>query len=182
MTDRNWNNSELKKFSVTQSKSNADIAEELRRFKVEGGALDSFNENHNSMIIAQNMGSTQIAHDTEEEDANQLTNSQMRNTGNRKGKTFTVLFKADRRNEKSNSHLRSNVQLDTPGLMRDVSKDEYLKPGMMESGRYEEEKNKDTKNKGKSIIHKINILQNLNSSEMKDVGLSSHNVRLSARQ
>ena len=43
MTDRNWNNSELKKFSVTQSKSNADIAEELRRFKMENGALDSFN-------------------------------------------------------------------------------------------------------------------------------------------
>ena len=43
MTDRNWNNSELKKFSVTQSKSNADIAEELRRFKMEGGALESFN-------------------------------------------------------------------------------------------------------------------------------------------
>lgn len=31
MTDRNWNNSELKKFSVTQSRSNADILEELRR-------------------------------------------------------------------------------------------------------------------------------------------------------
>ena len=43
MTDRNWNNSELKKFSVTQSKSNADIAEELRRFKMDNGALDSFN-------------------------------------------------------------------------------------------------------------------------------------------
>ena len=36
MTDRNWNNSELKKFSVQQSKSNADIAEELLRFKEEG--------------------------------------------------------------------------------------------------------------------------------------------------
>ena len=45
MTDRNWNNSELKKFSVTQSKSNADIAEELRRFKMEGGTLESF-QNH----------------------------------------------------------------------------------------------------------------------------------------
>jgi len=44
MTDRNWNNSELKKFSMTQSKSNADIVEDLRRFK-EAGGLDSFN-NH----------------------------------------------------------------------------------------------------------------------------------------
>ena len=38
MTDRHWNNSELKKFSVSQSKSNADIIEELRRFKLEGDA------------------------------------------------------------------------------------------------------------------------------------------------
>ena len=57
MTDRNWNNSELKKFSVTQSKSNADIAEELRRFKMEGGTLESFQNNmqksgdENQMII-----------------------------------------------------------------------------------------------------------------------------------
>lgn len=95
-----------------------------------------------------------------------------------------MLFKADRRHEKSNSHLRSNQHLETPGLMREASKDEYLKPGMMESGRYEEEKNKDKNKKGKSpaVIHKINILQNLNSSDTKEVGLSSHNFRLSARQ
>ena len=33
LTDRGWNNSELKKFSVTQSKSNADIENELRAFR-----------------------------------------------------------------------------------------------------------------------------------------------------
>lgn len=45
MTDRNWNNSELKKFSVTQSKSNADIVEELRRFKEGTGGLESYANN-----------------------------------------------------------------------------------------------------------------------------------------
>ena len=74
MTDRNWNNSELKKFSVTQSKSNADIADELRRFQVEGG-LDSINANHDNLILAQHMGSTQIAHDTEEEEPNMATSN-----------------------------------------------------------------------------------------------------------
>ena len=38
MTDRHWDTSELKKFSVSQSKSNADIIEELKRFKLEGDA------------------------------------------------------------------------------------------------------------------------------------------------
>ena len=59
MTDRNWNNSELRKFSVTHSKSNADIADELRRFRVENGVLeDSINNtNHEGGLkIAHHMG------------------------------------------------------------------------------------------------------------------------------
>ena len=53
MTDRNWNNSELKKFSVNQSKSNADIADELKRFQLESQeALDA----QDGLIIAQHNG------------------------------------------------------------------------------------------------------------------------------
>ena len=56
MTDRNWNNSELKKFSVTQSKSNADIVEELRNFQ------KLANETHINVTDADGAHKIQVAH------------------------------------------------------------------------------------------------------------------------
>ena len=53
MTDRNWNNSELKKFSVTQSKSNADIVEELNRFNMQFGGDYELTEEQQAINIAQ---------------------------------------------------------------------------------------------------------------------------------
>ena len=77
-----------------------------------------------------------------------------------------MLFKAERsKNENSNAHLRSNLQLESPGLMREVSKDEYLRPGMVEKPRYEDKNNSgDKKKKSPAVLHKINILQNLNNN------------------
>lgn len=113
----------------------------------------------------------------------------MTGLSNKKGKTFTVLFKpTDKLKDKSIESARSNHKLESPGMHRDASKDEYLKPGMVESARYDlkdDQRNKDVKKLSPTAatrVHKINILQNLNSNETKEVGLSSHhNMRLSAR-
>ena len=113
-----------------------------------------------------------------------LNSDSKRVTGltSKKGKTFTVLFK----NTDQRAARRSGNQLESPGLHRDASKDEHLRPGgMVESARYdvkEDQRKEATGKKSPARVHKINILQNLNSNDTKDVGVSSHNVRLSARQ
>lgn len=80
------------------------------------------------------------------------------------------------------------MQLETPGLHRDPSQDEYLKPGMVERGRYgdkaESPTNENEKKPSKAPprkVHQISVLQNLSTSDAKQ-GAYSYNYKLSARQ
>ena len=63
--------------------------------------------------------------------------------------------------------------------MREVSKDEYLKPGMVEKARYDDKDNSSKKKRSPAVVHKINILQNLNHAS-GDLGISPVNVKTSA--
>jgi len=69
MTDRNWNNSELKKFSVNQSKSNADIVEELNNFKqLKGTGINPSGDLESSQYIIKLMAEQATLQDNEEEE------------------------------------------------------------------------------------------------------------------
>ena len=55
--------------------------------------------------------------------------------------------------------------------MREVSKDEYLRPGMVEKARYDDKDKDNKKKRSTAVVHKINILQNLNNAS-GDIGIS----------
>lgn len=129
-------------------------------------------------------------------------------SGNRKGKTLTVLFKSEMRRKNAAAEATeniiagnvdtqpnllihggggSNVQLETPGMMRDNSKDEFLQPGMVASARYnngnadkqatKEVNESPEKYRSKRVspggrVHKINVLGTMNTNS----GETSANV------
>ena len=80
------------------------------------------------------------------------------------------------------------MQLETPGLHRDPSQEEYLKPGMVERGRYGDKVESPTSDNDKKPskapprkVHQISVLQNLTSSDAKH-GAYNYNIKLPARQ
>lgn len=123
MTDRNWNNSELKNFSVQNSKSNADILDEIRRYR-DPNDREQADDHIKKVNMQHNAMQTKTPDQDTEEDVNtiegglpgsktptphDLMKDVQPHSGTKKGKTLTVLFKADKQSEVRQTNVSSRL-------------------------------------------------------------------------